>query len=154
MADNVLLLHFDDNVMDTSPSANALTAIQLGGFVPGVFGTALSDTVAGYVSGAVPASSSLNFGVESVTLALWLKTQQECLGNTVFLGIENKDTGKRPHFWLGCTPLSNAMGGGVGNTLCSVRDSVDNDCVLAPTKSPIHAGITSPLRNQVTRQQL
>ena len=47
MAKNVLLAHFDDAIVDTSPTANVLTGSSLGGFVPAVFGSGLVRHAAG-----------------------------------------------------------------------------------------------------------
>ena len=129
MAKNVLLAHFDDSIVDTSPTANVLTGSSLGGFVPGVFGSGLSDTQQGYVHATVTSAASVfNFGTDSFSWSLWAKSTTPCPGNAVYMGIENPGTGLKPHLWLGCTPLGDAGSSGtLGDTFCSTRTTT-NDC--------------------------
>lgn len=133
MSKNVLLAHFDDGLVDSSPTASALSGTALGGFVPGVFGSALADTQAGYVHTTVSGSQSVfNFGTDSFSWSIWAKSTTLCSGNAVYLGIENPGTGLKPHLWLGCTPVDGDAGaqGTLGDTLCSTRIGTD-DCVDA-----------------------
>lgn len=130
MASNVLLVHFDDGLVDSSPAASTLTGTALGGFVPAVFGSGLADTSAGYVHATVSGSQSVfNFGTDSFTWSIWAKSNALCPGNAVYMGIENPNTGLKPHLWLGCTPLAADAGaqGTLGDTFCSVR-SAGSDC--------------------------
>jgi hypothetical protein len=129
MANNVLLVHFDGALVDTSPAANVLAGSALG-FAPAVFGSGLQDTQAGYVHANVTSSASVfNFGTDSFSWSIWAKSTTPCPGNAVYMGIENPGTGLKPHLWLGCTPLGGDAGapGTLGDTFCSTRGTT-NDC--------------------------
>lgn len=133
MAKNVLLVHFDDGLVDSSPTANVLSGSALGGFVPAVFGSGLADTPAGYVHTTVSGSQSVfNFGTDSFSWSLWAKSTTLCPGNAVYMGLENPNTGLKPHLWLGCTPIGADAGaqGTLGDTFCSTRAGT-NDCADA-----------------------
>lgn len=130
MAKNVFLVHFDDGLVDTSPTANVLTGSALGGFVPAVFGSGLSDTPTGYVRTTVTSSQSVfDFGTDSFSWSIWAKSTTPCPGNAVYMGIENPGTGLKPHLWLGCTSIAAdaAAQGTLGDTFCSTRGAT-NDC--------------------------
>ena len=135
MAQNVLLLHFDEALDDGSPIGNAVGGTALGGFTAGRIGRALNDTAQGYVRTSVLGSgSAFNFGTESFSWSLWAKTTSACPGNAVYMGIENPGTGLRPHLWLGCTPLNAADGGSsgtLGMNVCTRRVSKEEDCTNA-----------------------
>jgi Concanavalin A-like lectin/glucanases superfamily len=139
MQQNVLLAHFDDKVQDDSPSALALVTTKPGGFGAGVFGAALTDTADSYVYATVRGMDSpLNFGAQDFSWSLWARSTAACPGNAVFMGLENPDTGLRPHLWLGCT--DSVVAGSLGNTFCTSRTDAENDCVQVPGKSRITDG--------------
>jgi len=133
MTKNVLLVHFEDGLTDSSPLSSVLNGMALGGFAPGVFGKALVDTPAGYVRTTVAgAQSAFNFGTDSISWSIWVKSTTPCPGNAVYMGIENPNTGLKPHLWLGCTPSGADAGspGRLGDTFCSTQ-SVFDDCADA-----------------------
>ena len=131
MADNVLLLHFDQDLTDSSAIGSPVDSVGPAAFVAGRFGDALDDRPDGYVRTAVAGPDSVfNFGTSSFSWSLWARSTAACPGNAVYMGIENPDTGLRPHLWFGCTPIEGGPEGTLGNTFCSTRDEL-GDCVRA-----------------------
>lgn len=140
MDKNVVLLHLDGAITDTSPSANTFVG-SIGSSVPGIFGTALSDPPNSYIYSKVTgAQSPFNFGTDSFTWSMWVKSTTPCPGNAVYMGIENPGTGLKPHLWFGCTRLGDAgTVGTVGDTFCSTRVN-GNDCADVIGDRPLTDG--------------
>jgi hypothetical protein len=140
MTDNVLLLHLDQNLSDTSPIGTPVESVGPEAFVAGRFGDALDDGPEGYVRAGVDGPDSVfNFGTGSFTWALWARSTAACPGNAVYMGIENPGTGLQPHLWLGCTPIEDSPDGTVGNTFCSTRTK-SSDCATADGEAPLTDG--------------
>lgn len=140
MADNVLLLHLDGALIDSSPVGSPVDSVGPAAFVEGRFGDALDDGPDGYVRTAVDGPDSVfNFGTGSFSWSVWARSTAACPGNAVYMGIENPGTGLRPHLWLGCTPIDDGPLGTVGDTFCSTRGET-NDCAQATGEAPLTDG--------------
>ncbi len=116
MADNVLLMHFDGDgvwddgmeVRDASGAESHGTVVSDGGpiaLIDGVFGTALDDHPASYVSIPTAEAPGLAFGEDDFTWALWVRMDDPCTQNHVYMGVDNSGSSEDlwPHLWLGCT---------------------------------------------------
>ena len=115
MADNVLLLHFDEREVspgmrfsDSSGRGNdaivASTAAAALEDVPGQFRRAIHDTLDShfYINIDPEQGSDLDFGEDDFTWALWVQTTQDCTGNKVYMGFEAPGADGLIHLWLGC----------------------------------------------------
>lgn len=144
MAENVLLLHFDD----TDPLASGASAADSSGrgndalvttdrpvdLVAGVFATAVDDTVPSRlaVNGASP---DLQFGAEDFTWSVWIKASAPCQesdSNDAYIGGEELAS-PRTHVWTGCllsTGTSCAPGSQNGRPAAVVCSNQPDDCVI------------------------
>ncbi|HEU4534383.1 MAG TPA: LamG domain-containing protein, partial [Polyangiaceae bacterium] len=155
MAENVLLLHFDEITagalapIDASGRGHPVIVAGAGTSAVGPFGPALNDDLGDYVYAPIAAASPLNFGTSDFTWAVWVKTTQACppesppLGNRVHVGAEDIGAG-RTHFWLGCTSITgncpDADGTGrAGGTFCT-RDGGVDACVNFCGRTVINDG--------------
>ncbi|MDI1428851.1 LamG domain-containing protein [Polyangium sorediatum] len=113
MSANVLLLHLDGAgaltpgaaAMDTSgQKGNAVVTAPVGttlSFEEGPIGQGLADKLNTYLA-LDTISGDYDFNQGDFTWALWAKTESNCSGNKVFLGVDTGFSG--PHLWLGCAP--------------------------------------------------
>jgi hypothetical protein len=106
MKNNVLLLHLDDDFVDSSPAAINVKFDAPSGegavFDPAVFGVGYEDSITSRAYTTVPPGGPLEPGTTDFTWALWVKTTQDCTQNVVYLGTQDAAPDVRPHFWLGC----------------------------------------------------
>ncbi len=144
MKDNVLLLHLDDDFVDTSPSANSVKFDGATGesaiFDSAMFGTGFEDTITSRAYTTIQPGSALEPGTTDFTWALWVKSKQDCTQNVVYLGTQDV-ADVRPHFWLGCAAAfsgcPNQDGTGrVAGYLASVQGDGTGFC----GKTPINDG--------------
>ena len=140
MTNNVLLVHFEDRIDDSSSELNRMFSVKVVGYSTGVFGRALVDAADNYVYTLVESTSSpFNSQSGELSWALWAKSTSSCPGNTVYMGVENPSGDPfKQHLWLGCSPKGGGPSGVLGNTWCT--DRTDNDCVQVPGDAVITDG--------------
>ncbi len=115
MTGNALLLHFDgegtvahgellteSSGFGLSPEVWHVTQGTMS-FVPGMFGSAIATTLDDHLFIAVEPGSSLDFGTDDFSWALWVNTTFVCDAVRTWMGIENA---ARVHLWLGCKNLA------------------------------------------------
>ncbi len=110
MADNVLLLHLDgtgnidpgEKLLDSSGLGYSATAAgEPLVYTNGRFGQAIDDGANEYVYVDTGSSPDLELGTGDFTWSLWVKANEDCSGNKVYLGVDD-GAGDTPHLWLGC----------------------------------------------------
>jgi Concanavalin A-like lectin/glucanases superfamily len=145
MAENVLLLHFDESgpladtatLADSSGRANdaVLVSARPIEVVAGVFGAAVDDRVDSRmrVDGTSP---DLQFGTGDYTWSMWIKAGAPCESsdsNDAYIGGEELGS-PRTHLWMGCLIASDggecSSGPPTGRPAAVVCSDQPNDCAI------------------------
>ena len=110
MTDNILLLHCDGSIDDTSSVKHVVKVGGVGGtpqFLDGVIGQSCRVDSPFDLSVPVGTGGPLNFGTSDYTWVAWVRTIASCAGNQVVIGADAQQAPGGAHVWMGCAQGSN-----------------------------------------------
>ncbi len=126
MTDNILLLHCDGSIDDTSPAQSAVKVSGVAGtprLLEGVVGQSCRVDAPSDLEVQVGANGPLNFGTSDYTWATWVRTVTSCEGNHVVLGADAQLDPGGAHNWFGCAQAPSQGCSGTGGFFSGIQSS-------------------------------